>query len=83
MQDGFFVLSNVEPENISERYNWFPLGTSLNKNITCQGKSVGFRKYSKEYENTNENNKLEKHRIVSEVNSSEYSNSPTFNFQLL
>ena len=42
-----------------------------------------FKKYCKEYEDANEKNKTEKHRIISEGSSGEYWNSPAFNFQLL
>ena len=36
-------------------------GTSLDKNTSCQGRGVGIQEYSKEYKDTNENNKMEKH----------------------
>lgn len=35
--------------------------TSLDKNISCQGRSIGIWKYNKEYKDVNENNKTKKH----------------------
>ena len=58
------VLGSTERHTLS--------GNSLDKNTSCQGRGVGIQKYSEEQEEANENNKTEKHGIVSGWNSSEY-----------
>lgn len=47
-------------------------GTSLDKNTARQGRGMEIQKYSKVYEDANENNKAETYRTVSGRSSSEY-----------
>ena len=56
-------------------WTWFVLQTSFNKDTTYQGRSIGIRKVSKEYEDTSKNNETE-NRIVLGGSSSEYWNHP-------